>query len=70
VSVAPGDAGGWGDAGDGAFFEGHVGVEVDLGRFDVFVSEPECDHGAIDAGVWSSRIAAVSRSTWAEIDLS
>lgn len=29
----------------------HIGVEVDLGRFDGFVAESERDHGAVDAGV-------------------
>lgn len=41
----------WGGAVDGFLFEGHVGVEVDPGCFDAFVSEPEGDCGDVDAGV-------------------
>ncbi len=33
------------------FFEREVGVEVDLGRLDVLVAEPERDYGDVDPGV-------------------
>ena len=38
--VAPGPPAGQGGAGEGAFFDGHVGVQVDLGGFGRFVAEP------------------------------
>ena len=49
--VAAGFDGGWFGAGECGFFDGEVGVEVDLGGFDVFVAEPESDDGGVDAGV-------------------
>ena len=43
--------GGGRGAGEGSFFDGEVGVQVDLGRLDAFVAEPERDDGDVDAGV-------------------
>jgi hypothetical protein len=37
--------------GEGFFLEFEVGVEVDLRRVSLFVTEPESDHGCVDAGV-------------------
>src|SRR5918999_1795572 len=42
---------GRGGAGERPFLQGEVGVEVDLGRVDVFVAEPEGDDRGVDAGV-------------------
>ena len=39
-----------------------IGMQVDLRRLDRFMSEPQRDHGAVDAGC-SSRIAAAWRRT-------
>ncbi len=39
---------GW--CGEGAFFDGEVAVEVDLGGLDFFVAEPEGDDGYFYAG--------------------
>ena len=36
---------------DRAFFQGEVGMDVDVGRVDVFVSEPQGDDGGVDSGV-------------------
>ena len=47
----------WGAVGRGgarecSFFVRHVGVEIDLRRFDrLMLSQPQCDDGAVDAGV-------------------
>ena len=38
------------DAGEGLFFDAHVGVQVDLGGLGVFVAEPEGDNRSVDAG--------------------
>ena len=38
-----------GDACERAFFEGEVGVRVDVGRSDGFVAEPECDGRGVDS---------------------
>ena|GEM_PF-3928452 len=40
-----------GDARECLFFQAHVGVDVDLRRFDRFMTEPQRDHGLIDAMV-------------------
>ena len=37
------------DAGERLFLETEVGMHIDLGGFNRFVSEPKCDHGLIDA---------------------
>jgi hypothetical protein len=50
-AVAAGFAVQWRGAGECAFFEREVGVEVHLRGFDLFVSEPERDHGGVDPGV-------------------
>src|SRR5690348_2918810 len=38
------------DAGEGLFFDAHVGVQVDLGGLGVFVAEPQGDNRSVDAG--------------------
>ena len=50
-AVAAGFAVQWLGAGERAFFECEVGVEVHLRGFDLFMSEPQRDHGGVDAGV-------------------
>jgi hypothetical protein len=40
-----------GGSSERSFFEGEVGVKVDLGGFDALVAEPEGDHGGVDASV-------------------
>ena len=49
--VAPGDAVVRCDAGEGAFLDREVGVQVDLGGLDAFVAELERDHGDVDTAV-------------------
>ena len=50
-AVAAGFAVQWRGAGKRSFFEREVGVEIHLRGFDLFVSEPERDHGGVDPGV-------------------
>jgi hypothetical protein len=50
-AAAAGFAVQWLGAGECWFFEREVGVEVHLRGFDLFVSEPERDHGGADPGV-------------------
>jgi len=50
-AVAAGFAVQWLGAGECSFFEREVGVDVHLRGFDLFVSEPERDHGGVDPGV-------------------
>src|SRR4051794_17435601 len=50
-SVAAAGATGCGESGQGVLFDGHVGVEIDLGDFGGLVTEPERDHRQVDAGV-------------------
>src|SRR6266508_3123113 len=38
-------------AGEGAFFDGEVGVPVDLGRSHVLVAEPQGDDGGVHPGL-------------------
>src|ERR1019366_7634949 len=45
--VAAGLGAGRAGAGDGAFLERHVGVQVDAGRGRIFVAEPQSDDGDI-----------------------
>ena len=49
--VAAGRCFRWCGAVEGSLFDGHVGVQVDLCGFGLFVAEPERDHGGVDAGV-------------------
>ena len=42
-------------------FEGHVGVEVGLGRSEVGVTEPERDDGGVDTGMEERHRAAVAQ---------
>ena len=65
--VAPGFGGGWFGAGERAFFDGHVGVEVDLGGLDLFVAEPESDHGGVDAGVEEAHRGGVAQDVWGDV---
>jgi hypothetical protein len=37
-------------AGERSFFDGEVGVQVHLRGVDLLVSEPQRDHGGVDAG--------------------
>jgi hypothetical protein len=37
-----------------AFLDLQIRVQVDLGRLDLFVAEPECDHRGVDAGAQQS----------------
>jgi hypothetical protein len=38
-----------------------LSVDVDLGRFDLFVTEPERDHGGVDAGVQETHGGGVAQ---------
>lgn len=38
----------------GAFLQGEVGMDIDVGRVDAFVSEPQRDDGGVDPGVQQS----------------
>ena len=51
----------WGEPVEGSLFEGHVGVEVDAGGLDGFVTEPESDGGDVDAGVEEPHRGGVSQ---------
>src|SRR5207245_719727 len=53
--VTPGLGGGRGCAGDGLFFECHVGVKVDAAGSRAFVAEPQGDDGDVDACVQPGR---------------
>ena len=37
-----------------ALFQSEVGVKVDVGGFNLLMTEPERDHGGIDTGVQQS----------------
>ena len=41
--------------GEGVFFDADVSVDVGVGGSDAGVAEPECDHGAVDAGLQPGR---------------
>ena len=45
---------GWPRSGQGALLDRQIGMQVDLGGLDVFVSKPERDHRGVDAGVQQS----------------
>jgi hypothetical protein len=60
LAVAAGFAVQWCGAGECSFFEREVGVDVHLRGFDLFVSEPERDHGGV-VPACRRRIAAVWR---------
>ena len=54
-------AGSWlGRCGPGRVFGGEVSLEVDLGRLDVFVTEPEGDH----RGVYALRLSSSMALEW------
>ncbi len=56
---------GWGgDASERLFFHPHVGMDVDLGGLDVFVTKPERDHRLIDAVVKQVHRRAVAQRMW------
>ena len=46
---------------EGAFFDGHVGVQVDVGGTEVGVTEPEGDDGGVDPGLQQRHGAAVTQ---------
>jgi hypothetical protein len=58
------DGGDRGSAGQSAFFEREVGVDVDLCGGNTFVAEPEGDNSDVDAGVQESawRWSAAART--------
>ena len=62
--VAAGRDSGWREEGEGAFFDGHVGVDVLLGGAGVGVAEPQGDDGAVDAGLEQRHRAAVAEHVW------
>lgn len=49
-----------------ALFEGQIGVEVDLGGADMFMTEPEGDGGDVNAGLQEPHGAQVCPSVWGE----
>ena len=44
-----------------SFFDGEVGVQVDLGGVGALVAEPERDHREIDVGVQQAHRGAVTQ---------
>ena len=50
-----------GDGVERALFDGHVGVQVDVGRADVGVAEPEGDDRGVDPGLQQRHGAAVAQ---------
>src|SRR5947207_2000666 len=45
----------------GSFLEGEVGMQVRLRRLDRFMTEPQRDHGAVDAGLQQFHRSAVAQ---------
>ena len=45
-------------------FDGHVGVQVDVGGADVGVAEPERDDRGVDTGLQQRHGAAVAKHVW------
>ena len=62
-SVATRVAGGRRDAVQRPLLQGAVGVEVDMGRPLLFVSQPQGDRGRVDPGVRQRRCGGYVNST-------
>ena len=67
VSAWPAVRAGWCCASDRLFFQFQIGVEVDLGRLDAFMSEPERDRRDIDAGLEQVHRAGMAKNVWSEL---